>query len=290
VRRLIINADDFGLTNGINRAIVDAHKSGVVTSATLMASGPACGAAVALATTSPDLSVGSHVVLVDGTPVCDSAQIPSLVDDSASSPSFRNSLGGLAARAIARRIDPEHVEREATAQIRTLQAKGIVVSHFDTHKHTHVFPWLLDPLLRAAKACGVGAVRNPFGLRLPCSLRDFTRRPNLWKRFIEVRILSVFASSFPHRVAKFGMRTTDGSFGVVATGALDLALFDAMVEAIPEGTWEFVCHPGHNDAELASVRTRLRDSREKELAVLTSPLAREALERRGIQLISYRDL
>jgi predicted glycoside hydrolase/deacetylase ChbG (UPF0249 family) len=86
------------------------------------------------------------------------------------------------------------------------------------------------------------------------------------------------------------MRTTDGSFGVVATGALDLALFDAMVEAIPEGTWEFVCHPGHNDAELASVRTRLRDSREKELAVLTSPLAREALERRGIQLISYRDL
>jgi predicted glycoside hydrolase/deacetylase ChbG (UPF0249 family) len=86
------------------------------------------------------------------------------------------------------------------------------------------------------------------------------------------------------------MISPDGSFGVVATGSLDLELFLAIIELIPDGTWEFVCHPGYADSELASVRTRLRQSREEELKVLTSPAARQALDRRGIQLISYRDL
>ena len=132
--------------------------------------------------------------------------------------------------------------------------------------------------------------RNPFGPRLPFSLRDFTARPKLWKRRLEVSILSRFASSFRRNVAQAGLRSPDGSIGVVATGALDLELFAAIAEVVPEGTWEFVCHPGYNDADLDSIRTRLRDSREKELQVLTSAEAREALERRGIELISYRDL
>ena len=86
------------------------------------------------------------------------------------------------------------------------------------------------------------------------------------------------------------MVTPDGSFGVVATGSLDPELFLAIVDIIPDGTWEFVCHPGYSDQDLAGVRTRLRQSREQELGVLTSLAAREALDRRGIQLISYRDL
>jgi predicted glycoside hydrolase/deacetylase ChbG (UPF0249 family) len=86
------------------------------------------------------------------------------------------------------------------------------------------------------------------------------------------------------------MRTPDGSFGVLSTGALDLELFKAIVDVIPDGTWEFVCHPGYNDADLASVQTRLRESRKMELDVLISPEARQALDSRGIELISYRDL
>jgi len=91
-------------------------------------------------------------------------------------------------------------------------------------------------------------------------------------------------------VAKAGMITTDGSLGVVATGALDDELFQGMVEHLPEGTWEFVCHPGYNDAELQGIRTRLRASREQELAVLTSTSTRKYLENRGIELISYAGL
>ena len=77
---------------------------------------------------------------------------------------------------------------------------------------------------------------------------------------------------------------------MLVTGILDLKLFSKIVDNIPEGTWEFVCHPGYNDAELDKVRTRLRQSRAQELELLTSPEAREALQRRGIELISYREL
>jgi hopanoid biosynthesis associated protein HpnK len=290
VRRLIINADDFGLTDGINRGILEAHARGIVSSTTLMATGGASGSAVALSTNHPRLSIGCHIVLVDGSPVSDPTDIPSLLDNSNGTPAFRQNILPVVVRATLGRLDPEHVEAEAIAQIRAIQAKGVAVSHFDTHKHTHMFPSVLSPLLRAARACGVNALRNPFGPRLPFSVRNFGRRRKLWKRFLEVQVLSVFASSFRKAVENSGMRTPDGSFGVISTGSLDLPLFRAIVDCIPDGTWEFVCHPGYNDAELASVRTRLRDSRDKELEVLTSKAAREALERRGIQLISYREL
>lgn len=86
------------------------------------------------------------------------------------------------------------------------------------------------------------------------------------------------------------MITPDGTFGIVATGALDDRLFRFMVEKLPEGTWEFVCHPGYNDAALQGVRTRLRESRALELRLLTSTATHDLLARSGIQLISYRDL
>lgn len=288
VRRLIINADDFGLTAGVNRAIVEAHADGIVSSATLMASGSARGAAVLLSSANPRLSVGCHLVLVDGRPMLPAAEVATLVE--ANSGHFHDRLSRFALRALAGSVASEHIEAEATAQIRALQESGIEITHFDTHKHTHIFPAVLRPLLRAANARGIRALRNPFGPRLPLSLRDLRQCPKLWKRFIEVRLLGAFASSFRKAADQFGMRTPDGSFGVVSTGALDLELFQAIVNVIPEGTWEFVCHPGYNDADLASVRTRLRESREKELEVLSSGEAREALEARGIELISYRDL
>jgi len=98
-----------------------------------------------------------------------------------------------------------------------------------------------------------------------------------------------FCGGLPARRGR-ARRTTDGSVGVLVTGVLDLKLFTAIVECIPEGTWEFVCHPGYSDAALDQVRTRLRQSREQELALLTSPEAKDLLQRRGIELISYHEL
>jgi hopanoid biosynthesis associated protein HpnK len=286
VRRLIVNADDFGYTSGVNRAIVEAHSHGVVTSSTLMANGPAFAEAARLAPTAPKLSVGCHVVLTDGVPVLAAAQLPSLTTNS----HFRDGMMTFAARAIAGGMNADEITAEATAQIRKLQSAGIAVSHIDTHKHAHLFPAVLRPLLQAAAACGVRAVRNPFGPRLPLQSSHLLARPGLWRRYAEVRVLGRFAGKFREAVDQEGFSTPDGTLGIVVTGALDETLFYAIARSIPEGTWEFVCHPGYNDADLQAGKTRLRESRETELRVLTLPAARELLAQQGIELISYRDL
>ena len=286
VKRLIINADDFGFTSGVNRAIVEAHTHGVVTSSTLMAKGRAFGEAVELTKTVPTLSVGCHVVLIDGEPVVQPQTIPTLTQDGR----FRDGLKSFAARALAGHMDAGQIEAEASAQIRKLQAAGISVSHFDTHKHTHLFPPILRPLLRAAAACGVKAVRNPFGPKFPLRSSQLLARPGLWTRFAEVKVLRRFAGKFQEAVDREGFATTDGTLGIEVTGTLDETLFRAIAASVPEGTWEFVCHPGYNDADLQRARTRLRESREMELRVLTLPAAREVLAKDGVELTSYRDL
>ncbi len=286
MRRLIVNADDFGYTSGVNRAIIEAHTRGIVTSSTLMANGAAFLNAAQLAATVPQLSVGCHVVLTDGDPVLPARQLPSLTSAS----HFRDGMVSFAARAVAGSMSADEIAAEATAQIRRIQSAGIVVSHLDTHKHTHLFPKILRPLLRAAAACGVRAVRNPFGPRLPLRSSHLLTRPTLWTRYAELRVLNTFAGKFREAVRQQGFLTPDGTLGIVVTGALDETLFYAIARTIPEGTWEFVCHPGYNDPDLQAGKTRLRESRETELRVLTLPAAREVLAQQNIELISYREL
>ncbi|HET7750405.1 MAG TPA: ChbG/HpnK family deacetylase [Terriglobales bacterium] len=290
MRRLIINADDFGLTSGVNRAVLEAHQRGVVTSATLMAGGRAFAEAVRLAQNAPQLNVGCHVVLVDGEPLLPPEQVYTLLARGNQQRRFRAGMGEFAAAALRGRVDAAQVEAEATAQIRKLQAAGLTTSHFDTHKHAHMFPAILRPLLRAARACGVRALRNPFAPVKPLAFAHLLRRPQLWKRYSEVKALRRLLDNFRQAVQEEQMLTTDGTFGIVTTGALDQGLFEAIVGSIPEGTWEFVCHPGYNDAELNTVRTRLRASREQELRVLTSEGAKETLRRYGVELISWTRL
>jgi hopanoid biosynthesis associated protein HpnK len=287
VRRLIINADDFGLTQGVNRAIVEAHRDGIVTSSTLMANGQAFDDAIQCARPTSRLSVGCHVVLVDGLPVLGGRKTPTLSDPKAQDGRFYESLSSMAVRATLGRVDGDEIEAEVTAQIRKLQAAGVTVSHLDTHKHTHIFPPVLRPLLRAARSCGVRALRNPFG---PVRFSILAKYPSLWKRYGQVTVLNRLGRRFQRSVADAGMLTTDGTVGIVATGAMDHYLFGSIVDSLPEGTWELVCHPGYNDAELDSIRTRLRESRAEELRLFTSPDVREILTRSGVQLISYRDL
>jgi chitin disaccharide deacetylase len=309
VRRLIINADDFGLTAGVNQAIAEAHQRGVVTSATLMAGGRAFEGAVMMAHQMPNLSVGCHVMLVDGQPISRPEQVRSLLApaprpksplrsgpvrsvSATMSPEnrFYDGFGHIAVRSLGGKLNPEQIEEEVESQIRRLQTSGVQVTHVDAHKHTHMLPQIADAIMRAAVRCGVRAIRNPFVPITPLIFAHVLRRPKLWKRYTQVSLLRKYHDDFQKRVERRGMVTTDGSFGVVVTGALDADLFRAIVGSIPEGTWEFVCHPGYNDADLGLVRTRLRESRVKELAVLTSEWARHALAEHHVKLISYRDL
>jgi hopanoid biosynthesis associated protein HpnK len=291
VLRLIVNADDFGLTSGVNRGIADAHAKGIVTSSTLMATGPTFLEAVETTRAMPALAIGCHVTLVDGIPVSQPAQVPSLLVSGGNTEQkaarFRTAFSSFALASALGKLRADEIEAEASVQIRKLQAAGIQVSHFDTHKHVHLFPKVLAPILRAAKACGVPAVRNPFG---PVRILHLRAQPASWKRWTQVGILNSLSGKFRRAVAKSGLRTTDGTIGVVGTGSMTAELFQLLLKTIPAGTWEFVCHPGYLDDDLRAAGTRLLASRETELQMLTAPSMREFLQRHDIVLSSYRDL
>lgn len=266
----------------MNHGILEGHEHGVVTSTTLMACGEKFDEAATLAAQAPKLSIGCHVVLVDGTPVLPASEVSSLTGTN--SPSrFRQSLVSFACLAAAGRLDRAQIETEVTAQIKKLQAAGIQVSHVDSHKHTHMFPAVLKGVLSSAKTCGIRAIRNPFEPLVLATLRH-------WKRQFQLKLLESFRARFHAMLAEAGVTTPDGCVGIAATGGLNLDIFAMLLENLPEGTWEFVSHPGYNDPDLDKIPTRLRASREKELAILTSPAVRELIERQGIELISYREL
>ena len=292
VRRLIVNADDFGLTAGVNRGIVETHTAGVVSSTTLMANGSAFEDAVNAARSAPGLSVGCHVVLVDGTPVSPPGALDTLVAIRSAEPGkFYSSLSAFAARAMLGGFDRDQLVEEVTAQIRKIQAAGIEVTHLDTHKHAHVFPEILAALLRAARICGVRAIRNPIVPVKALPTRQFKAKPQLWKRYGQVRMLGTFSRQFRDRTQRAGLLTPDGVIGVIETGSLGNAdaLLRQALSSLPEGTWEFVCHPGYSDAELSATGTRLVDSRDEERRLLVSAELRQFLDEQKIQVIGYRE-
>ena len=263
-RRLIINADDFGLTEGVNRAVLELNAAEVLPSATLMATGRAFREAVHSAFVQTSLGVGCHVVLVDGRPELHPAELPTLAPEGR----LRSSLTSFMVDLFGGRIASREIEREAVAQIQHLQSAGITVTHLDTHKHTHMFPRVLGPLIRAARACNVPAIRNPF--EPDWSLRLTEKAPPT--RRLQVRTLRLFREQFLRAVRAARLRTTDGTLGVLATGTFDAAYVLRLLRNMPPGTWELVCHPGYVDGALRRAGTRLVNTRDTERLALLQAL------------------
>jgi hopanoid biosynthesis associated protein HpnK len=280
VAQLIVNADDFGLTAGINRAIAELHQAGLLTSTTLMARAPATEDAIQIALSTPSLGVGCHIVLVDGEPVLPPEQIPTLIDPATGH--FRSSIGTFLVRLLTGRINPSEIEAEAAAQIALLESRGLRLTHIDTHKHAHMFPTVLRSVLRAARAAGLQAVRNPFE---PSWAIRATAGASLARAF-EVTLLRYLQPICRRIIAEEQFATTEGTIAVVGTGVLNLSTARSLLRQLPAaGIWELVTHPGYNDAELAKVHTRLRESREIERQALSA-----TREFPDIHLISYRGL
>jgi chitin disaccharide deacetylase len=287
VKRLIVNADDFGLTAGINTAILELHVAGILTSSTLMAPAPCFAAAVHLAFAQTSLGVGCHVILVDGSPLLPGGEVGSLIGGSSGGrPRFRPTLGGFVRDLLGGRIREAEIEAEAVAQIRRIQSSGLRVTHLDTHKHTHMFPGVLRPLLRAAQRCEVGAVRNPF--EPAWSVRATPGGGRM--RRLAVRALGTQRLSFAKAARQKGVATTDGAVGVQATGTLDPPTLRNLLEALPEGVWELVCHPGYCDRDLEQTATRLRASREIERQALLAVLPQRLVEDPELTLINFSQL
>lgn len=264
---------------GVNRGILELHAAEVLTSATLMARAAATEEAINMALAMPTLGVGCHIVLVDGTPASDPRSIPSLIDSTTGA--LHPSLGAYLKRLYTARIRAAEIEAEAAAQIALLQSYGLRLTHVDTHKHLHMFPQVLRPVLRAARSAGIRAVRNPF--EPLWSINATAVAPEM--RRAEILLLRRLEPRFRRIVAQEGFVTTDGSIGVLATGTLNLSVVHALISAMPEGTFEFVSHPGYRDEALSRANTRLLESREIERNALVAIKGYS-----GLDLISFAGL
>jgi len=284
--RLILNADDFGLSRGINRAVAELHSAGAISSATLMAAGPAFDDAIAVARAHPSLGVGCHIVLTDGAPVSPPGSIRSLIG--ADGINFRPSLVDFVQALLLGRINEEEVAREALAQIEMLQRAGIHPTHIDTHKHTHLFPSIARALLQVADRCGIRAIRNPFEPDWSLALDHGSRA-----RRLAVRLIGLLRPRFEaHAQLRDGrMLTTDGTVAISATGELNATTLGEILRALPStGTYELCCHPGYNDAELDRVATRLRAHRDIEREALLSEIPRVLAGPNAPLLLRYGSL
>jgi predicted glycoside hydrolase/deacetylase ChbG (UPF0249 family) len=269
-KQLVVNADDFGFTPDVNEGIVDAHRRGILTATTMMANGAAFDEAVRLARETPTLDIGCHLVLVGGerSPLT-GAPYPLTV---------AKLLGALARREI-------RPYEELASQVRVILAAGIQPSHLDTHKHTHLAPPVLEAVARVSEEFGIRWVRRPFDYRmsgLPVSVPAKTRIVSAGLGLLRGRVRRVLASH--------GCRMTDHFTGFQITGHFRTAELVRLLDALPEGSTELMCHPGYCTEALRRARTRLRESRERELEALMSAEARSAIERNGVELVSYGGL
>jgi predicted glycoside hydrolase/deacetylase ChbG (UPF0249 family) len=283
---LIINADDFGLTPGVNRGIVELYRAGVLTSTSLMATAPAADEAMELAKEHKGLGVGCHVNFVEGLPASHPEEIPTLLG--ADGKTFRPSMADFAQAVLRGKVEESEIARETQAQIQRLQRAGVDVTHVDTHKHTHVFPVIARTIVYVAQRCGVYAVRNPYEPRWAAEKATAS--------LVRRGLLSLFRMSegsffaLPE-IAGREVLTTDGTAGIAGTGMITAEVMRETLAALPEeGLFEWCCHPGYKDAALDAAPTRLRATRAAEMAMLLEVIPEIKRSVAGLELIHYGNL
>lgn len=286
MKQLILNADDFGLTPGVNEGILRAHQQGILTSATLMATGRAFDDAVARAKAAPMLGVGCHLVLVGGIAVTPANEIPSLVDAQGK---FPRTLPIFVARVSSGLVRARDIERELRAQIEKIRRAGIQPTHLDTHKHTHAHPLVMNVLGRVARDMGITRVRKP-AEDLAVSWTSQSAHKRSWNRLGSAAAVRAITPWFQSLARRYGLRSPDHFLGLAMTGRITAAALCQLIDMLPQGRTEIMLHPGICDADLARTGSRLQQQRQMEMEALLAPQARETIERNGVSLITYREL
>ena len=281
MRRLIVNADDFGLHAAVNRGILTAHTEGIVSSTSLMAGGAAFDDAVRIAKQCPQLGVGVHLTLVGASPLLPVAEVSSLLDEAGD---FYGSYPLFIKRFLRGKIRLAEVERELAAQIDRIRMAGIQPSHLDSHQHLHVLPGIGGIVLDLARRFSIRAIRIPAE---PVAFIGAT--PATVGRLVGRGGLTMLANLFRQHAAAAGIRTSDHFFGMLAGGQLTEPAILAILRRLPPGDSELMTHPGFADESLADA-FRWDYQWDAERQALTAPAVRALLAERQIRLISFREL
>lgn len=274
---MIITADDFGLSESVNAAVEAAHRRGILTAASLMVGAPAAADAVARARAMPTLHVGLHVVLVDGAPSADRAEIPGLLDRSGR---LRNDLLRYSMEIAANPSLQRQIAREITAQFEAYRATGLPLDHVDAHRHFHLHPMVAAAIIRAGRRYGMKALRVPFEpWRVVANIDPSTHR-------LAARAVAPWAARLLRSVRKSGLTAADAVFGLAWSGAMTKARLAALLGRLPAGLIEIYLHPGVNNA-FAGAAPGYRYA--EEFAALCDPDSIAAARLSGHALGGYSD-
>lgn len=280
-RKIIINADDFGLCDGVNRAVLHAHSKGVLTSATIMTNMPAASDAVKIASQTPTLGVGIHLNLIEGKPLCTSPAIDCLLN---SQGQFENSPARLSRLSLLSSGARKAIAAELTAQIQWAFDNGLTPTHLDSHQHVHCFPVIFSIVCKLAKQFNIKAVRWAFEPKQICSKPWPLTTEGGRNRAKIVRTLARI-----NHLQNRDLLKTDSFLGVAHTGKIDVNFFrDAALYSRGQ-VIEIMTHPGYLDG-LDSSKTRLLKQRELELDALCSEKTKRYLKDAKFELIHYGQL
>lgn len=284
--RIIINADDFGMSPPVNEAVFNAATDGVLTSATIMANMPTFEEAVAIAKATPKLGVGIHLNLFRGRPLADPANVPTIITAQGR---LLRSYGELYKRWFLGKLSLEDIELEWSTQIQRVIASGLTPTHLDSEKHAHIFfrpAW--DIIIRLARRHAIKAIRA------------IDEAPQRWTKIRATSLKRrLIAASLSHKGRVFrvlaraqGIMTADAFFGVARTGSLDAHILRTYIKQAPPGVVEVMSHPATttNATELIGEQSWVDAMRVDEYQALIDPQVRDALEQRGIELIHYGNI
>jgi hopanoid biosynthesis associated protein HpnK len=273
---MIINADDFGLCEGVNKAVAEAHNNGVLTSATIMANMPGLDEAVEIAKKTPRLGVGVHLNLTEGKPISSDRQVEALVGDDGE---FKYSAYTLAAKYFLDRRLRKAIEIELAAQIEAVIGKGVKPTHLDSHKHFHCFGPIYKIVCSLAQRFGIRAVRWPWEPATVC-YGDWPRVGfgDRMRAFL-LRQMTLNCQKIDSRFIK-----NDIFFGVAHTGRIDDKFWAEIAKTQFTGVAEVMTHPGYTEG---LGKTRLVKERQVELKWLCEPTTKQLLSEAGIKLVHY---
>lgn len=234
MKRLVVTADDFGLSLEVNEAVEQAHRGGILTAASLMVSAPAAADAVARAKRMPSLRVGLHLVLVEAWPTLPASQLPDLTDSTGLMRADMARVGlDLARKPSARR----QLAAEIEAQFEAYRATGLPLDHVNAHKHFHVHPLIAGAVLRIGRGYGMRAIRVP---REP---RELLRRAEASARPRPALDIAPWAALLAVRARQAGLLIPDRTLGLAWSGAMIPARVAALLAHLPDGLTELYTHP-----------------------------------------------
>ncbi|MHB1513120.1 MAG: hopanoid biosynthesis-associated protein HpnK [Acidiferrobacter sp.] len=278
-RRLIVTADDFGLSWAVNEAVERAARDGILTCASLMVGEEAAADAVARARRIPALRVGLHVVVADGRPVLAPERIPALCD-------AHGRLDGRLVRAGFRFFFRPQVRRqledEIEAQFAAFARTGLALDHVNAHKHMHLHPTVLGLILSIGRRYGMRAVRLPYEPPLVAV------SPRTWREHWKATsVIGLWTWLMRQRLDRAGVLHNDAVLGLLQSGAMDESSVLALLKRLPSGVTELYCHPAIDDDAQALV---LGYGKKAEFEALVSRKVAAALQEDGVVRVGFGDL